>query len=364
MLRVALLRDFDEARLFGVRLYAERLRATLMSRCELVDVRPWPLTARGPRVLRLLETFVVKELIYPLAVRRVAADVLHVVDQSHAPLVRALRGRATVVTCHDLWGLRHGGRLRRFLYRRRVRSLIQATRVVAVSEATRRAAIGLGVESGRIVVVRNRVDPFFVSRPAADEIRATADRLGVEPGGFFLHVGSSLPYKNIERLMQALAEVGRASMNTARLVKVGAPLTPRQRRLAAELGVVVRCLGEVSAADLRALYHLASCLVYPSLDEGFGWPVAEALACGLPVVAGRSGALPEVAGEAALFVDPTQTAELVDALVRLASRADLREELEARGRARGEWLSQGDVGAELLEVYGAAIRERSAGCGS
>jgi len=358
VLRVALLRDFDEARLFGVRLYAKRLRQALSGRCEIVEIHPWPRSAAGPAALRALQTLLVKEIVYPLAARRVRADVAHVVDQSHANLVRSLAGCATVVTCHDLWGLRHGSVLRRALYRRRVLDLRRATRVVAVSEAGREDIVRLGVQASRTIVVRNRVDPFFVDRPAAAEIDAAAALFQVQPRSFFLHVGNSLAYKNIEGLLRGLGELGRRQRRTPRLVKVGARLTARQRRLALEQQVAVRWLGEVSPAELRALYHLAASLVYPSFDEGFGWPVAEALVCGLPVVAGRSGALPEVAGDGALLVDPQAPSELVAALIRLTEDPALRDELAARGRARAGWLTSGDVGAELLDVYAAALAEQ------
>jgi glycosyltransferase involved in cell wall biosynthesis len=355
---VALLRDFDEARLFGVRLYADRMRQALAKRCEVVDVYPWPKRAAGPRALWPIQTLLVKELFYPVAARRLRADLFHVVDQSHTHLVRSLRGAATVVTCHDLWGLRHGGRVRRFLYRRRVLSLKEAGRVVAVSQAARVEAIELGVEPRRVAVVRNRVDPFFLEDPPAAELAATAERFDLAPRAFFLHVGNNLPYKNIEGLLRALGELGRVRRHEPRLVKVGAAPSPKQHRLAAACGVALRWIGEISASELRSVYHLAQCLVYPSLDEGFGWPVAEALACGLPVVAGRRGALPEIAGDAAILVDPTEAGELVAALVRLVEAPEMRAELAARGRARGAWLAEGDVGGELLEVYEAALAER------
>jgi glycosyltransferase involved in cell wall biosynthesis len=359
VLRVALVRDFDEPRLFGVRLYAERVRRALTSLCELVDVYPWPRRSRGPAALRAVQTLLVKELLYPLRVRGVRADVAHVVDQSHAHLVRRLGGCATVVSCHDLWGLRHGSALRRFGYRRRVRHLRRAARVVAVSEAARREAIDLGVETRRIAVVRNRVDAFFLTPPPVAELRAVAQHLQLESAGFYLHVGNSLPYKNIEGLLRALGELGRRRGRALTLVKVGAEPTAEQQRLAARQGVQLRCVGEVPTTHLRALYHLAECLVYPSLYEGFGWPVAEALACGLPVVAGASGAIPEIAGDAALLVDPTRTSEIVYALERIADDPALRDHLTARGKERGAELARGDVGAELLEVYAAAAAERS-----
>ena len=347
MLRVALVRDFDEESLFGVRLYADRIREALVGKCEVVEVRPRP--RRAVAFARPLQTLAVKEVLYPLAVRGVRGDVAHVVDQSHAHLATWIRGCPTVVTCHDLWGLKFGGRLRRWGYNRRLRGLRAASRVVTVSENTRREVVALGVDAERVVTVRNRVDRFFLDAPNAAEVAAARQRCGDEPS--VLHVGNTLPYKNVEALVRALAEVRRTTRRNVPLVKAGAELTSSQQELARREGVPVRHLGEVSRAELRALYHAADCLAYPSLDEGFGWPVAEALACGQPVIAGRSGALPEVAGDAALFVDPENVADLAAAIVRVLGDPALRRDLGARGLVRGQWLADGDFGGELAAVY-------------
>lgn len=358
MLRVALVRDFDEARLFGVRWYADRLRRSLAGRCEAVDVYPWPRRSVGPELVRVLHTLAVKELFYPLEVRRLAGDVAHIVDQSHAGLVDWIEGCATVVTCHDLWGLRFGSAARRFGYRRRVGALRRATRVIAVSESTRREAIAIGVEAKRVALVRNRVDACFLERPGAEELRAVTDRFGAREGGWVLHVGNVLPYKNLDVLIQALAEIRQAAGRRLVLVKVGAEPTAPQQRIANQAGVTVRWLGELSSRELRAAYHVADCLAYPSRHEGFGWPVAEALACGLPVVAGATGALPEIAADAALLVDPSDTGAVSAAIQRLFDEPDLRAELAERGRRRGTWLASGDPAGEVLEVYAEAVAAR------
>jgi len=356
--KVALLRDYDEERLFGVRLYADRLCDALRGRCEIEEVRPAPRRATGPRLARALQTFVVKEIFYPMAARRVVADVAHVVDQSHAHLARWIRGAPTVVTCHDLWGLRFGGPLRRWGYRRRVSALSTAARVVTVSESTRRGAIALGVDPQRIVVVRNRVDRFFLEPPHASELAAMRARLGDGAQRSVLHVGNTLPYKNVEGLLRALGEIRRGDGREVVLVKAGAPLTSSQQALAARELVSVRFLGEVSRAELRALYHVADCVVYPSFEEGFGWPVGEAIACGRPVVAAASGALPEVAGDAALLVDVERPGDLAAAILRVLDDGGFRDHLADLARQRGSWLTEGDFGGEMAEVYRHAAEER------
>jgi glycosyltransferase involved in cell wall biosynthesis len=360
-MRVALLRDFDEQRMFGMRFYAERLRDGVASRCDLSDIYPRPRSAPGSEVTRPLWTLLVKQLLYPLQVGRLRADVVHVVDQSHAHLVRWIRGAATVVTCHDLWGLRHGSLLRRFAYRQRVLAMRQATRVIAVSRHSCDEAIRLGIDPDRISVVGNHIDRSFFVTPSSAETSAAAARLGVAGRRFFLHVGNSLSYKNIPRLLRALGAVGRSGGGEPLLVKAGALLTAEQARVARQEGVAVRALGEVAASDLRALYHLADCLVHPSLHEGFAWPVAEALACGLPVIAGDAGAIPEVTAGTALLVDPKDVSGIAEAIRRLVLDPALRADLAARGKRRADELVRGDPGADVVEVYRIAAGEHRRG---
>ncbi|MEA2624324.1 MAG: hypothetical protein QOD06_369 [Candidatus Binatota bacterium] len=354
-MKVALVHDFDERHLFGVRHYASRLRQALDGRCELIEVHPRPRGRSDGRPAGPLLRLFVKEVLYPLQVRRVAADVVHVIDQSHANLIRAVTGCATVVTCHDLFPLASGSWARRAGYRRRVASLARATRVIAVSEATRAEVVDrLGVSSTRAVVVRNRVDEFFLSQPTAGEVESILAELGLREVKYVLHVGASFPYKNLERAILALAELGE---DRPLLVKAGAALTAAQCRLAATHGVRTRALGEVDPRTLRALYRGATALLYPSLHEGFGWPVAEALACGTPVVTSSAGGLREVTAGAAVEVDPRNVAEIAAAIRDVTEREELRRELSRRALARGSELGGGDVGAEVLAVYRAAASE-------
>jgi glycosyltransferase involved in cell wall biosynthesis len=129
-------------------------------------------------------------------------------------------------------------------------------------------------------------------------------------------------------------------------------LTESIERRAAELGVAerVRFTGYVADEDLPALLSGALAFVLPSLYEGFGMPVLEAMACGAPVLASNTSSLPEIAGDAALLVDPTDTAALADGLARLAANAELRDELRARGLARAAAFTWDRCAEETLAV--------------
>jgi glycosyltransferase involved in cell wall biosynthesis len=354
VLRVALYHDFAEESLFGVRFYASRLRESLAGRCETVDVHPRPPRLSSPSPLAV---WVVKSILYPLQVRRVTADVHHVIDQSHADLLDGLPGDRTVVTCHDLHPLSgRTGSLRRALYRRRVEKLRRAARVVAVSEfAARSARELLGVAAERIVVVRNPLDRFFLETPADAEVARARSQVRLAPRGYALHVGASWPYKNLENAIRALGEIERRGTPLP-LVKIGAALTSAQRALAVTERVRVLELGERTREELRTIYRDAALLLYPSWQEGWGWPVAEAMACGTPVVASGAGALAELAGGAALEVDPADVRAMASAVARVVAEPALAGELGERGKARAAELAGGDFGAEMAAVYAAVAR--------
>ena len=215
----------------------------------------------------------------------------------------------------------------------------------------------LGVPAERIHVVPGAAAGTF-SRPLdTATIGAVAARFGLQPG-FLLCLGTVEPRKNIGRVLQAAARLRRGGA-PVRVVIAGRlgwgfrPILDQARALGLE--GAVRFVGFVSDADLRGLMALASALVYPSLYEGFGLPVVEAMAAGLPVVTSRTGALAEVAGGAALLVDPYDTDAIADALQRASQDGDLRAVLRRRGLARAGEFSWERSARETLAVYATVI---------
>lgn len=349
-LRVALLHDFAEDELFGMEAYAARVGEALAGRCERIDVHPRPrrLRWRSPLI-----TWWMKSWLYPRQVRGLRADVYHVLDHSHADLLDTLPAGATVVTCHDLYPLEHGPLWRRKMFRRRVAKLARAARVIAVSRASARAAgEALGIPGDRLAVVPNRLDRFYLEEPSPAELAAIADDPAVPSTPFALHVGAVHAYKNVEGVLRALA----LTRPAVPLVKVGARLSPAQRRLAGELDVRVHELGRRTETELRALYHRAAVLLSPSWDEGYGWPVAEAMACALPAVISGAPALVELADGAALEVDAADPAAIARALASVLGDPARAADLGRRGCARAAELAAGDLGAELMAVYASVAR--------
>ena len=236
----------------------------------------------------------------------------------------------------------------RLLLRLDYAGISRAAAVIATSEATRRDLVEhVGVAPGRVHTVHEAIDHGLY--------RPRQRRLFDEP--YVLFVGTEHPRKNLGRVLEAFARVRRPGL---RLVKAGGPgkaewdfRAATERRLA-ELGLGaddVLFTGRVPDEDVVALYSGAVCLVFPSLYEGFGFPVLEAMACGCPVITSTTSSLPELAGDAALLVDPTDTGAIAAAMRRLIDDRGLRHELAERGRRRAARFEWERTARETLRVY-------------
>lgn len=337
-------------------LEAIRLRPAMRRRFTRI-----PGLARHPRA-RIADRLANRYFDYPrwLAPQRSRADVYHVIDHSYAHLVHALPAAKTVVTCHDLDAFRcllHPEEERRSagfrsLLRRTLTGLQQAARVVCVSEAVRGeiAAAGI-VPAARLRVVPNGVDAASSSDPDPGAVAAAGRLLGEAgaSGPELLHVGSTIPRKRIDVLLQAFALICERRPRV-RLIRVGG-LTAAQRRLAADLGVSDRVV-ETPFLDrpvLRAVYARAAATLLTSDREGFGLPVVESLASGVPVVASDIPSLRETGGDAAVYCPPGDARAFADAVLALldAPCADRR----ARGEARASRFSWPSHAEQMAGIY-------------
>ncbi len=271
---------------------------------------------------------------------------------------------ASVVTIHDLGYLAfptaHTARRRFELHLTTRWSLRAARRVIAISEATRADLVRhYGADPRKISVVHHGLSPAFHPLEDPAQIAAVRARYDLDRP-YFLYVGTLQPRKNLLRLLEAFARVvggassGSASAPGPLLMIAGRRgwLSPDLARRAAELGIgeLVRLPGYLPEADLQPLLSGALAFVFPSLYEGFGMPVLEAMACGTPVLTATGSALPEVAGEAALLVDPHDVAAITAALHRLASDSALRADLRIRGLARAAGFSWDRCARETRSV--------------
>jgi glycosyltransferase involved in cell wall biosynthesis len=295
----------------------------------------------GARAGRLFDVIHSPALTAPLATR--AANVVVLADTTWITLPDLGKGQAATV------------RLWQAIVPRVAR---RADRVVAISQASAE-----DVER-HLRVPRERIDvvPLGYGTPPGVEPSAAAElrsRLALGDGPIVLNVAMQKVHKNQLALVRALPAV-RAAVPDAVLVLPGAA-TPYQGELRAEAqrqgvdGAVV-FPGYVDDADLEGLYAAASAFVFPSLNEGFGMPVLEAMARGLPVVTSSVSSLPEVAGDAALLVDPTSVDEIAAATVRVLTDPGLRERLVAAGRSRPAAFTWERAAEGTLESWRRALR--------
>jgi glycosyltransferase involved in cell wall biosynthesis len=281
------------------------------------------------------------------------------------------RSGAVVMVVHDLAGElfpetapQHDARW----WGRFDEALSSAAAVIVPSRSTRDDLVALHrqIDPERLHVIHHGVDrdAFHPVPPA--EVTRFERRHGIEGSPYVLSIGGLEPRKNLRRLVEAFARVP----GEPRLVIAGGPVrwipaeAARVRAAVAALSPAVRdrvvFTGYVTALEKRALIAGARVLAYPSLHEGFGFPVLEAMAAGVPVLASNGSSMPEVAGEDAVLVDPTDIAVIADGLTTLLGDEDLRMRLSAAGRARAARFTWERCARETADVlHAAADRTRS-----
>ncbi len=299
-----------------------------------------------------------KQISMPIEQNRANLDVFFVPSYS-----ASIWGRAkSVVTIHDLIYTRYPkwtNRSERWRFATVVLFTARfADRIIAVSEATRNDILAFtNVSPHKVDVVYEGVDAQFRPLPI-ESLDNARERLKLERP-FILYVGTFHYRRNIPRLLQAFAYLKKGKKIPHQLVLSG---LSNYRGSALEhwvkqqnLEQEVRYLGYASDEDLVALYNLAEVFVYPSMYEGFGLPVLEAMACGTPVVTCNVSALPEVAGNAALLVDPFDTQDLANAIAKILTQPFLKEELVGRGTEQSRKFSWRKAAEETLDLFARAV---------
>ncbi len=296
---------------------------------------------------------------YPRFVRRASSGstVGHILDQSYGHLLGSLKARYKMVTCHDLIPLffeKDPALLKLFRYS--VARLREADLILADSRDTRRDLTSeLGVNPDRVWVVPLGVDldlfRITEERRRRDEILKA---LAIPAGKVILHVANSLPYKNFNRLLKAFAKVlTNTSGQNVVLVNVGR-LNTAQKNLARELAVDEHIIEmtEVSDSLLTTLYNIADVYLQPSLKEGFGFTVLEALACGTPVIVSKGTSLAELSGRAGIYVDPLDVGSIAEKIFEvLFSYNSLLHPSPRELRTQAEKFSWQKTAKTTVEAY-------------
>jgi glycosyltransferase involved in cell wall biosynthesis len=285
-----------------------------------------------------------EQLLIPYQLRREDFDLFHSPTYT-IPMLLSAKG---IITIHDLihllfpkdYGLRH--RLYYSFFTRRVVS--RCMKIFTVSENSKKDIMTLlGGKDRRIAVTPNGLDPNWGPRPMDAGL---ADRHGLHKG-YLLFVGNPRPHKNFLRVLAAFKKLVQENAYPGKLVTVGI----NSDDLPEDLGGRVVLLPLSNDLELRLLYSGADLLAAPSLYEGFGLPVLEAMACGCPVLIGNQGALPEVAGEAGMAVDPYQVSAVWEGMKKVLHDKDLSRRMREQGIKQAAGYTWERTARTVIETY-------------
>ncbi len=314
------------------------------------------------------DTSLMDHVAFPLFLRSLSPDLVHI-PLNRVPLMMT---GPYVVTIHDMASLLFPEeesslkfQFRRYLFRR---GLERATRVMAVSDATKRDVESyLGIPSRRIRRVYNAPDPGFLDHPhgpGSEEHRRILERYQIAYP-YVLYAGNIRRHKNVPRLIEAFAVLrgqlaSHPEYKDLRLVIIGDTITQypavRQAVIKSRVEQMVRFLGFVPFDTLRCFYESAAAFAFPSRYEGFGLPPLEAMACGTPVVASNTSSLPEVVGDSAMLVNPENVFDIARGIREILLDESLRVELVRRGREHVARFSWESTARQVLEIYREAAR--------
>lgn len=289
-------------------------------------------------------------------INRIGADLLH--HPFSTVNTKGLRF-PYVLSCMDLQHEYYPSYFSRAELRRRRKayrsSAEGAVRIIAISAYTRSTLTeAYGIDPGKVDVVHLGCSGDFRPIPDRERLERVRARYGLERP-FLYYPAATWPHKNHGTLLEALRILAGRRDFEGGLVLTGIPkqshgdLLRRLRQL--DLEERVKVLGYLDGEDLPALYNLAELLVFPSLFEGFGIPVVEAMACGCPVACSDSTSLPEVAGDAAIRFDPRSAEAMAEAVYRLWRDPGLREECRRKGLARAAMFRWEKTARETIAVY-------------
>jgi glycosyltransferase involved in cell wall biosynthesis len=347
----------------GTRVYADQLLSAL---AESDSYRVTCVAERQPvrrsgfwRIWNGIRNLLWIQLVLPIKLLILRADLLHA-PSYFAPVLCPC---PLVLTVFDVLYLTQPlqdssklfGLYARFSTRAAIR---RAKMICTVSNVSRDEIVSLyGVSADRVRVTYPGVGPLY--RPQSDaRIEHFRKKYGL-PRPYFLFVGEWAPRKNLPRLIEAFGILLKEKVIEHELILIGPKRTGAfdvdQILQDLEIARRVRCLGFVDDEDMASAYSAADAFVFPSLGEGFGIPLIEAMACGTPVVASNVSCIPEVAGDAAVFFNPEDAADIARAM-KLVLQPDLRATLKDKGLERAKHFTWQNTAAETEAAYRDALR--------
>lgn len=323
-----------------------------------------------PRFIRKWLAYIDKLILFPrqLVQELSWADVVHVCDHGNAVYVKYLQTFPHIVTCHDLFAIRAGlgefsqyqtGWTGKKLQQMIMKGLERTQKVVCVSEATKNDLLRLSTLDEKAISVIPMGLNYPYSPMKACEAKERLQALGIPVNcSFILHVGANHWYKNRLGVLSIFQQLILDSQGSEfYLVMVGKPMTDEMHQFIQQYKLEERVieLVDINNEDLRALYSSAIALLFPSLYEGFGWPIIEAQACGCPVFTSNSPPMNHVGGEAAVYIDPNNpqaaATKIIDYLLDL-------EDLKSKGIINSQKFSTKIMIEGYLKLYQTAITKK------
>jgi glycosyltransferase involved in cell wall biosynthesis len=366
--------------------YTEILNIELAARGhEVKVVRPTPRFAgarAAPTGRGKWLGYVDKYILFPATLRREVqrrpGALVHICDHSNAMYARHSQAAAAqVTTCHDLLAIRAGrgeipqaptGWTGRRLQAWITRGLRQSRRILCVSQETKRQLLALpGLAVKAVDVVHNGLNYPYVplSPQASAEIFAARPALAPHLGRrFVFFVGGDQWYKNRSGMLRMFLSYAAATPGSElALVAAGKPWSAKQEALLAAAPEAVKArvfhIGSPDNAGLNALYARAECLLFPSLEEGYGWPILEAMQVGCRVLTTGRAPMTEIGGEAVSYLDPRDEAQGAQRLAQVLDEPEpLRTQMRAAAQARAAGFSTAAMVEGTIACYRAAIEQQ------
>jgi glycosyltransferase involved in cell wall biosynthesis len=374
-MRVMIVRRVSGAT-FSLDIYADNLVAALKTvrpHWEIAEIAPIPwnrpdkLWQSGSGIKKYYETF----WRHPRSVSRLAADIFHVVDQSEAHIAYGLNRlkKPVVVTCHDLVQFVYPEILQdqsRFpalslaAWKYAVRGMEKANHVIAVSTNTAQDIISmLKIKPEQTTVILNGINAEFQVLPIS-EVAGIRQKYTRSPDTFcLLNIGSTHQRKNIMTVLQVLKNLIEKGIPIC-LWRTGSDFTKKQKYFIEEhhLAQHIFDLGRPDTAHLVQIYNAADALLAPSLYEGFGLTVVEAMACGTPVITSNVSSLPEVVENAAIQVNPLDVEAITTAICKIRHDRSYSNYLVEQGLLRAKFFSWLKTAEQVAKVYEGLVQNR------
>ena len=370
-MRVAIVRTMPD---FSMEVYANGVISglkTVRPEWEIIDLKPEAIDRKSQSPILRVQKFYERFWRFPQLVKHQVADVFHILDHSEAHITYGLKklSQPVVVTCHDLINFYYKDNLQgsvtlpfvsHNMWLHAVKGMKSADSVVTVSSITAKDATKiLDIEPTKISVVPNAVESIFKPLPKG-QINKFRQESGISPDTLcLLNVGSNHPRKNIDAILQVLNILKQRELSI-HFWKAGADFNESQKQFISDCNLEenISYLGKPDKLTLLQLYNAADILIAPSLHEGFGITLIEAMACGTPVITANVSAMPEVVGDAGILVEPNNYQSMADAVSNLQQDSIFREQLIEKGLNRVKQFTWESTSEQIAKIYEGLVEKQ------